>query len=102
MKYGKRDGNHAEIVHALRRVPGCRVFDAGDVGGGFPDLVVGFQGQITMLEVKDGSLPPSARKLTKEEKKFHDVWSALPVYVVTDITEALEAIGIDTTAKVPF
>ena len=102
MKYGKRDDNHAEIVATLRRVPGCRVHDTADMGGGFPDLVVGFMGVIRLLEVKDGSLPPSARKLTADEKKFHKSWAALPVHVVNNVDEALTAIGLDVGAVPPF
>jgi hypothetical protein len=101
MKYGKRDGNHTEIREALRRVPGCRVFDSGDVGGGFPDLVIGFMGIIRLLEVKDGSLPPSQRKLTKDERKFHSAWEHLPVHVVNSVDEAYRVIGLDT-GPIPF
>ena len=67
MKYGKRDSNHTDIRDALRRVPGCRVFDTADVGDGFPDLVVGFMGIIRLMEIKDGTLSPSRRKLTSRD-----------------------------------
>ena len=43
-----------------------------------------------MLEVKDGSKPPSARKLTPNEQKFHDDWTGGELYVVTCIEEALD------------
>ena len=101
-RFGRRDGNHTEIRQALRRVPGCRVFDTADVGSGFPDLVVGFMGVIRLLEVKDGSLPPSARKLTPDERKFHAAWEHLPVHIVNSVDEALTAIGLDVDGDVPF
>ena len=102
MKYGKRDSNHTDIRDALRRVPGCRVFDTADVGDGFPDLVVGFMGTIRLMEVKDGTKPPSARKLTKDEKRFHSIWEHLPVHIVVSVDEALAAIGLDTGSTPPF
>ena len=102
MKNGRRDGNHAEIRDVLRLVPGCRVFDAADVGQGFPDLVVGFMGRIYLLEVKDGSLPPSKRKLTAAEKRFHVAWDLLPVYVVESVDDALVTIGVAVDDPPPF
>ena len=102
MKYGKRDSNHTDIRDALRRVPGCRVFDTADVGDGFPDLVVGFMGIIRLMEIKDGTLSPSRRKLTSDEKKFHARWEHLPVHIVNSVDEALTAIGLDTGSVPPF
>jgi hypothetical protein len=102
VKHGRRDGNHVEIREALRRVPGCEVFDTGDVGDGFPDLVVGFGGDIYLLEVKDGSLPPSQRKLTAAEKKFHKKWSYFLVEVVESVEQAYEAIGLVLDDPPPF
>lgn len=98
----KPDANHGEIRDNLRKIPGCVVFDAAHVGGGFPDLVVGFQGVITLLEIKDGGKPPSRRRLTEVEAKFHRAWLHLPVFVVNNYDEALEAIGIDPFAVAPF
>jgi hypothetical protein len=102
MHYGKPDANQERIVAALRRVPGCRVAITSGIGKGFPDLVVGFMGKIVLLEVKDGTLPPSKRKLTPDEKKFHQAWEGLPVYTVSSIDEALMAIGVDSQPHVPF
>ena len=101
VKYGRRDSNHAAVRDALRRIPGCRVFDAADMGQGFPDLVVGFMGVIRLIEVKDGRLSPSKRRLTKDEKRFHSAWEHLPVFVVNDIDEAFGVLGLSTDAP-PF
>lgn len=103
MRYGnKRDGNHGEIRNLYRSIPGCVVFDSADVGKGFPDLVVGWMGDVYLIEVKDGSLPPSKRKLTPDEREFNRLWSNFRYYVVCNADEALQAIGIDPTASVPF
>lgn len=87
------DRNHAAIRDALRRA-GVLVRDCSRYGQGFPDLMCLHritQG-VRFLEVKDGSKPPSARKLTFDEVQFAaEGW---PVHVVTTVVEALEACGV--------
>lgn len=78
----KVDRNQAEIVDALRRA-GCSVYCLHSVGKGFPDLLVGRAGRNKLMEVKDGALPPSARKLTPDEEKFHQEWRGEVVIVYT-------------------
>ena len=56
-----------------------------------PDLLCAYRGQNILLEVKDGSKPPSERKLTRDQVTWIQNWNA-PVYVVKNVTEALEAI----------
>lgn len=85
------DGNHPEIVRALRAV-GATVQSLAAVGKGCPDLLVGFRGQNYALEIKDGSKPPSARKLTPDEKRWHDEWRGR-VVVVESTDDALRVIG---------
>ena len=46
-----------------------------------------------LLEVKDGNKPPSARKLTKNEQKFHDTWRG-QIAIVENVAEALAAVGL--------
>lgn len=89
----KVDGNHAQIVDALRTV-GAQVQSLAMVGSGCPDLLVAFRGSWHVLEIKDGSLPPSHRQLTPLEQlwlvRFGDT---APVNVVNSVDEALKAIG---------
>lgn len=73
MRRGRTDANQQEIINALRAI-GCSVFDASQFGNGFADLVVGRAGVNWLMEVKDGSKPPSAQALTKYQKKFRDEW----------------------------
>lgn len=86
------DGNHPEIVRALRQV-GATVESLASVGGGVPDLLVGFHGLTVLLEVKDGRRPPSERKLTEAEKAFLRDWRGGPALVVGSVEAALAAIG---------
>jgi hypothetical protein len=87
----KTDRNHAEIVRALRRC-GCSVQSLAAVGGGVPDLLVGFCGRNYLLEIKDGKAPPSQRRLTSEQTRWHESWRG-KVHVVTSVEEAIRAVA---------
>ncbi|MDE1179473.1 hypothetical protein [Paraburkholderia sp.] len=67
------DGNQAEIVSALRAV-GASVTPTHQLGGGFPDLVVGFRRRSILFEVKDPKQPLSKRKLTDDEAIWFGNW----------------------------
>ena len=97
MRAAKVDANQKDIVAALRKC-GAKVYVSSSFGQGFPDLVCGYQGRFVLLEVKDGSKPPSARKLTKDQEKFHAEWTGLPLYVVESIAAAFRAVGIKDAA----
>jgi hypothetical protein len=84
------DVNQSDIVAALRAV-GATVQPLHAVGQGCPDLLVGYKGN-WLLEVKDGSKPPSARKLTEAQIAWHRDWRG-QVAVVEDVRSALAAIG---------
>lgn len=88
----KIDRNQPEIVKALRAV-GASVQILAAVGEGCPDLAVGFQSRNYLLEVKDGELPPSRRRLTDDQSDWHARWRGHAV-VVRSVEEALMAIGI--------
>jgi Holliday junction resolvase len=86
------DGNHAEIVEALR-VYGCAVQSLAAVGHGVPDLLVARNGRWYVMEVKDGSKPPSARKLTPDEAAWHERFGRHAVVsVVETVEDALAAV----------
>ncbi len=89
----KVDSNQHAIVLALRKIPGVSVLSIATVGNGCPDLIVGYQGQNHIWELKDGSLCPSARKLTFKETMFHSTWTGT-VRVINSLDEALEALGL--------
>ena len=94
----KADRNQPEIVNMLRLV-GCTVQHLHTIGKGCPDILVGYQGKNYVLELEDGELPPSGRKLTDDEKKWHEDWRG-EVHVVSNVREALDAIGISVSGWV--
>jgi hypothetical protein len=59
MLHGRRDTTHSEVKKELLAL-GASVVDLADVGGGVPDLLVGFCGCAFLVEVKskDGKLRP--------------------------------------------
>ena len=60
------------------------------------DLLVLYEGVFRTFEVKDGDKPPSARQLTPAEREYAEVcrYHHGPHFVVTSITEALQALGV--------
>ncbi len=90
-KAAKVDRNQPEIVEALRRA-GCSVQSLASIGKGCPDLIVGRDGQNFLIEVKDGAKVPSARKLTEDEKRWHENWSG-QVSIIEDIDQALQLVS---------
>lgn len=95
MKYGRVDQNQREIVDALITV-GATVHDLSGVGGGCPDLLVGFRGENHLLELKF-----KRGKLNDKQVAWHDNWRGSAV-VVRNVTEALMAIGAIERTPPPF
>lgn len=81
----KVDDNQRELVRGLRKL-GRTVLDLSRVGKGCPDLLVGFRGKNTLLEVKGekGKLRPS-------QVDFIETWGGREVRVVRNLEEAIEA-----------
>jgi hypothetical protein len=80
MTFKRVDKNQNEVVRAFR-ASNFSVAITSMLGHGFPDLVIGanlgaLRGKYTALvEIKDGSKPLSAQKLTPDEVKFKENWS---------------------------
>ena len=89
MRYANRiDANQNAIVDALRECGATvRIISQG---AGIPDLLVGYNGYTILMELKDGSKPPSARRLTEDEQKFFDEWTGGMLVIVNSIDEALD------------
>ena len=90
-KYGKIDANQPEIVKALEQI-GCSVQSLASTGNGCPDLLVGVHGLNILFEIKDGSKPPSARKLTPEEYIWQQNWRG-QVHTVESADEAMDVLN---------
>jgi hypothetical protein len=85
------DANHARIVAALKKC-GATVQSLATVGMGCPDLLVGWNGRTILMELKDGTKPPSARGLTTLQEKWISQWCGSSVVIVTDELGAINAL----------
>lgn len=87
------DSNQPEIVAALRK-KGAVCILTHQIKNAF-DMVVCFDGKIHLVEIKDGSKPVSARKLTKGELQCKSMVEGVgcSYNVITSVDEALNLIG---------
>lgn len=82
----KVDRNQPEIVRALRAI-GVIVWVISEP----VDLMISYRGRTGAIEVKDGALPPSERKLTPQQEDFFATDRGFH-RVVTCVDEALLAV----------
>lgn len=80
------DKNQNEIIYALRGV-GATVLLLHQLGGGCPDIAVGYKNETYLLEIKS-----KGGRLTQDERYFFDWWRGHAI-VVYNVDEALRAIG---------
>ena len=85
---GRTDANQGEIINALKGVPGVSVQSLASVGDGCPDLLVGAQGQTFLVEVKNGSMVPSRRTFTDDQRTWIGSWQGSAVVVLLDADKA--------------
>ena len=104
---GARDANSAEIVAALRKA-GASVTDLGPVGGGVPDLLVGYLGATFLIEAKSATTHARRAKdpalehgeyLTDDQIEFLSKWRGGRVHIVTSSEEALAVLGLSDEVK---
>lgn len=96
-KIARTDANQTAIMDALRRV-GALVHSTAQLGGGFPDIIVGHRRRLYMMEIKDGTKKPSAQKLTSDEEKFHALWWDY-VYTVNSPEAAIKILFPDNRSN---
>jgi len=90
----RKDGNHAIIVQGLRAVgASVRILDEKDL----PDLLVGYQGQTHLIEIKDGKRKPSERRLRPGQQRFFEEWRGGPLVKAETLADAFAALGIKVT-----
>ena len=80
------DKNHKEIVECFRKI-GCSVLSLAAVGKGCPDLLISYQKQCYLVEVKD-----TGGTLRESQKEFMRTWGS-PVYVVRSKEECVSLLN---------
>ena len=90
MSFAKKvDKNQALVVKALRDY-GANVFLLHTVGGGIPDLLVCYEEQTILMEVKDGE----DKKLTPLQITLFAGWKGGPLHRVNSVQEAIEVLKL--------
>jgi len=89
----RTDANQQAVIDVLRQV-GATVHSLASMGQGCPDLLVGFRGRTCLMEVKDGSKPPSETRLTPDQVVWHRDWTGGSLSVVYGPEDALKVIGV--------
>ena len=88
----KVDINQKSVVKALRDY-GAQVFHLHTQGGGIPDLMVCFNDQTILIEVKDGE----DKKLTPQQITLFAGWKGGPLHRVNSVQEAIEVLKLYET-----
>ena len=86
----KVDVNQPEIVKALRKF-GATVLITSQLKNCF-DILVGYNGINYIMEIKDGTLPPSKKRLTEGELKFKESWKGGEYYIPESVEQAINII----------
>jgi len=81
------DANHFDILNAYLEM-GCTVLDVHKSTGAL-DLVVGNWGINDIVEIKDGSKVPSARKLSDTEQQVFTGWKGRSPVLIESIQDAV-------------
>ena len=96
MTYKKKvDSNQANLVKLGRQL-GAKIAVTSSAGDGFVDTVWqfhhygrSFKLETHLVEIKDGSLSPSRRRLTPEQEKFHAVFQCTIIECRADVFELM-------------
>jgi len=85
-RFGRVDKNQKEIVDALREA-GASVQSLATVGGGCIDLLVGFDKQTFIMEIKK-----PRGTFTQEQMKWFKDWNGSEIHIVLSKYDALKVI----------
>lgn len=86
----RKDANHTDIVGTFRAC-GFTVLDTANIGDGAPDIFAARAGETWAIEIKDGTKPPSQRKLTPDEEVFKSTWQG-KYAIIQSVDDVLELI----------
>ena len=88
------DTNQAQIVAELRQC-GVTIEHLHTIGQGCPDILCGWRGENYAFEIKDPDKPPSKRRLTEDEERWHQEWGG-QVDIILTAEDALKVMGFNT------
>ena len=86
----RKDGNHQDIAK-LFMAYGFAVLDISQIKHAC-DIIVAKGGITFAIEIKDGSKPPSGRKLTQGERLFMEYWKDKGLWRLVETEDDVKAI----------
>lgn len=89
MTYARIDTNHKEIVKALRDA-GATVVSLASMKHGCPDIMVGYNGETILMEIKRDS----KAKFTPDQLDFMGKWKGGAISRVDSVDAAIRTLGI--------
>jgi Holliday junction resolvase len=89
MTYARIDTNHKEIVAALREA-GATVVSLASMKHGCPDILVGYNGETILMEIKRDA----KAKFTSDQLDFMGKWKGGAISRVDSVDAAIRALGI--------
>jgi hypothetical protein len=81
------DSNQKDIAAALMKM-GATVFSLAAIGGGCPDLLVGWRGVTYLVEVKG-----EKGKFTPAQTDFYERWKGGPIACLRTTVDVVEFLG---------
>jgi len=88
----RRDGNQAEFCEDMHTI-GATAVDLSSIGGGCPDVLVGWYAINWLFELKNPDQPPSKRRPRKTQVEFKHNWKGQYLLVETS-EDAMQAMGV--------
>lgn len=87
------DQNQAAIVAAIRAIGGEWIDTSADPRSGCDGIAL-WRGRSLVAEIKNGKLPPSARKLTDNEERTRAKCESrgIPYLILTSVDQAVDLI----------
>jgi len=92
IRAAKVDSNQPEIVKALRKI-GATVLITSQLKNAF-DILVGYRSRLFIIEIKDGTLVPSKRKLSPGDIRCKTEFERVGVtyHIANSVRDALNII----------
>lgn len=88
----RKDSNQQSIVNALKKI-GASVVDASNIGGGFPDLIIGYHKKTYLIEIKNKDNWYGKRGGSTSQKTFRTDWKGDQIYTFTDVEQIIELLN---------
>lgn len=87
------DANQVCIVQTIKSLGGGWIETSADPRAGCDGILL-YKGRAYPVEIKNGAMPPSKRKLTPNEQETQKkcAWRGVPYLILTSVDETIEVL----------